>query len=154
MLRDLLFLLARTGSGSALADEARRLYRLAGTVPSDFETPRYGLVDARALRQAREATALAKAAWEKYVRGSAKDLPAFAVAAQQLHAAVARLPWPGLQRLAGSMGMLRPAAPSPRCCRWRSRLRCCSWSRRSIAAPAASRSMIAGPPRWPSASTA
>jgi chemosensory pili system protein ChpA (sensor histidine kinase/response regulator) len=109
MLRDLLFLLARTGSGSALADEARRLYRLAGTVPSDFETPRYGLVDARALRQAREATALAKAAWEKYVRGSAKDLPAFAVAAQQLHAAVARLPWPGLQRLAGSMGMLRRA---------------------------------------------
>jgi len=109
MLRDLLFLLARTGSGSALADEARRLFRLAGTVPSDFETPRYGLVDARALRQAREATALAKAAWEKYVRGSAQDLPAFATAAQQLDAAVARLPWPGLQRLAGSMGALRRA---------------------------------------------
>jgi chemosensory pili system protein ChpA (sensor histidine kinase/response regulator) len=109
MLRDLLFLLARTGSGSALADEARRLYRLNGTVPSDFETPRYGLVDPRALRQARDATALAKTGWEKYVRGSAQDLPAFASAAQQLDIAVTRLPWPGLQRLAGAMVGLRRA---------------------------------------------
>ena len=109
MLRDLLFMLARTSGGSALADEARRLFRLAGTVPSDFDTPRYGLVDARALRQARDATALAKGAWEKYVRGGAQDLPAFAAAAQQLDTAVSRLPWPGLQRLAGSMGALRRA---------------------------------------------
>ena len=109
MLRDLLFMLARTGSGSALADEARRLYKLAGTVPSDFETPRYGVIDARTLRTAREATAAAKAAWERYVRGSAQDLPPFAQAAQQLDTAVARLPWPGLQKLSGALIALRRA---------------------------------------------
>jgi chemosensory pili system protein ChpA (sensor histidine kinase/response regulator) len=109
LLKDLLFMLARSGPGSPAADEARRLYRLADTVPTDFETPRYGVVDARALRQAREATAQAKLAWEKYVRGSAHDLPAFAAAAQNFDAAVARLPWPGLQRLAASMAGLRRA---------------------------------------------
>jgi chemosensory pili system protein ChpA (sensor histidine kinase/response regulator) len=109
LLKDLLFMLARSGPGSAAADEARRLYRLAGTVPADFETPRYGVVDARALRQAREATTQAKVAWEKYVRGSAHDLPAFAAAAQHFDAAVARLPWPGLQRLAAAMAGLRRA---------------------------------------------
>ncbi|MFZ4757498.1 MAG: hybrid sensor histidine kinase/response regulator, partial [Burkholderiaceae bacterium] len=109
MLRDLLFMLARTGSGSAMADEARRLYKLAGTVPSDFETPRYGVIDARTLRTARDATAAAKAAWERYVRGSAQDLPPFAQAAQQLDTAVARLPWPGLQKLSGALIALRRA---------------------------------------------
>ncbi|MEI7447217.1 MAG: hypothetical protein WCK28_20185, partial [Burkholderiales bacterium] len=109
LLRDLLFMLARTGSGSALADEARKRWRLSGTVPSDFETPRYGVVDARTLRAAREATAAAKTAWEKYVRGSAQDLPAFAQAAQQLDAAVSRLPWPGLQKLSSVLVGLRRA---------------------------------------------
>jgi chemosensory pili system protein ChpA (sensor histidine kinase/response regulator) len=109
LLRDLLFMLARTGGGSPLADEARCLYRLGGTVPSDFETPRYAVVDPHTLRAAREATAASKAAWEKYVRGSAKDLPAFAQAAQQLDAAVARLPWPGLQKLSGVLVGLRRA---------------------------------------------
>ncbi|MFM1990479.1 MAG: hypothetical protein RJA99_3436 [Pseudomonadota bacterium] len=109
LLRDLLFMLARTGAGSALADEARERWRLTGTVPSDFETPRYAVVDARTLRAAREATASAKAAWEKYVRGSAQDLPAFAQAAQQLDAAVARLPWPGLQKLSSVLVGLRRA---------------------------------------------
>jgi chemosensory pili system protein ChpA (sensor histidine kinase/response regulator) len=109
LLRDLLFMLARTGGGSPLADEARRLYRLGGTVPSDFETPRYAVVDSRNLRAAREANAASMAAWEKYVRGSAQDLPAFAQAAQQLDAAVARLPWPGLQKLSGVLVGLRRA---------------------------------------------
>lgn len=109
LLRDLLFMLARTGGGSPLADEARCLYRLDGTVPSDFETPRYAVVDPRTLRAAREATAASKAAWEKYVRGSAQDLPAFAQAAQQLDAAVSRLPWPGLQKLSAVLVGLRRA---------------------------------------------
>ncbi|MFO0461772.1 MAG: Hpt domain-containing protein [Burkholderiales bacterium] len=115
MLRDILFQLARAGGGSALAEEARALFRLAGTVPADFEAPRYGIVDARALRAAREATGAAKLAWEKAVRGGAQDLPAFATAAQQLDAAVSRLPWPGLQRLAGVLAGLRRAlaAASP-----------------------------------------
>jgi chemosensory pili system protein ChpA (sensor histidine kinase/response regulator) len=109
LLRDLLFMLARTGSGSPLADEARRLYRLTGTVPSDFETPRYAVVDARTLRAARDATTAAKLGWEKYVRGGSQELPAFAQAAQQLDAAVARLPWPGLQKLSGVFVGLRRA---------------------------------------------
>jgi chemosensory pili system protein ChpA (sensor histidine kinase/response regulator) len=100
MLRDLLFMLARAREGSALADEARTLYRLSGTVPDDFETPRYGLVDARALAAAREAAAAAKLAWEKAVRGGPQQLPAFATAAQGIDVAFARLPWPGLRRLA------------------------------------------------------
>jgi len=102
LLRDLLFMLARTG-------EARRLYRLTGTVPSDFETPRYAVVDARTLRAARDATTAAKLGWEKYVRGGSQELPAFAQAAQQLDAAVARLPWPGLQKLSGVLVGLRRA---------------------------------------------
>ncbi|HYF59573.1 MAG TPA: Hpt domain-containing protein [Burkholderiaceae bacterium] len=109
MLRDLLFALARAGDGAPTADEARRLYRLAGTVPADFETPRFGTVDARALRAAREAVTQAKLAWEKYVRGSAQDLPGFAQAAQAFDAAVARLPWAGLQRLSGALVGLRRA---------------------------------------------
>ena len=109
MLKDLLFLLARTGGGSQRADEARRLYRLAGTVPADFETPRYGLVDSRTLRAVREATAGAKAAWERFVRGGPQELAGFAAAAGQLDAGVARLPWPGLQRLTGTLVGLRRA---------------------------------------------
>ncbi len=109
MLRDLLFMLARAGGGSPLADEARALYRLAGTVPADFDTPRYGVVDARTMRAAREATAGAKLAWEKAVRGGSQELPAFATAAQAVDAAFARLPWPGLQRLAGVLVGLRRA---------------------------------------------
>jgi chemosensory pili system protein ChpA (sensor histidine kinase/response regulator) len=109
MLRDLLFMLARAGGGSPLADEARALFRLAGTVPADFETPRYGVVDARWLRAAREATTAAKLAWEKAARGGAHDLPAFATAAQALDAAFSRLPWPGLQRLSGVLLGLRRA---------------------------------------------
>jgi chemosensory pili system protein ChpA (sensor histidine kinase/response regulator) len=107
MLRDILFMLARAGAGSSKVEEARRLYDLAGRVPADFEQPRYGVVDARAMRAAREATAQAKDAWERAARGSRDALPAFAAAAQQLDAALGRLPWSGLRRLGGVFAGLR-----------------------------------------------
>jgi chemosensory pili system protein ChpA (sensor histidine kinase/response regulator) len=112
MLRDILFLLARAGGGSKLADEARALYRLAGTVPEDFETPRYGAVDTVALRAAREAVAAAALAWEKASRGGPADLPAFLLAVQGLDTAFGRLPWPGLRRLCGALLGLRRALPA------------------------------------------
>jgi chemosensory pili system protein ChpA (sensor histidine kinase/response regulator) len=109
MLREILFLLARAEDGSASADEVRRLYRLNGTVPAQFEAPRYGRFDARRLREALDATAQAKATWEKGVRDGLSALPAFAAAARQMDLAMAQLPLPGMQRLSAAMANLRRA---------------------------------------------
>ncbi len=109
VLRELLFQLATAGKGSEKVDEVKLTFGLVDAVPADLERMHYGLVDNRGLRAAREATVQAKNAWEKFARGSAADLPAFASAAQQLDASMARLPWGGLKRLAATIGGLRRA---------------------------------------------
>ncbi|MFO1300122.1 MAG: Hpt domain-containing protein [Burkholderiaceae bacterium] len=104
LMKDALFALARADavgeSASPLLVEVRRAFRLEHTVPEDFETPRFGRVDARALSAARDAVARAKPAWEKLVLGSPADLAAFAKAVASLRAAVAILPGDGMRALA------------------------------------------------------
>lgn len=107
VIRELLFQLATAGKGSESVDEIKLMFGLFGAVPADLQRVHYGVVDGRGLRAAREATVQAKNAWEKFARGSAADLPAFASAAQQLDATMARLPWAGLKRLAATIGGLR-----------------------------------------------
>ena len=107
VIRELLFQIAAAGRGSESVDEIKLMFGLFGAVPADLQRVHYGLVDGRGLRAAREATVQAKNAWEKFARGSAADLPAFASAAQQLDATMARLPWAGLKRLAATIGGLR-----------------------------------------------
>lgn len=107
MLREILFLLAQAGSGSTLADALRSQYRLENTVPRDFDVPRYGLVDAKGLGLAREATAQAKAAWERFVRDGASALADFATATQQLSSSIGAVPVPGLHRLCAVIYGLR-----------------------------------------------
>lgn len=107
VIRELLFQLAAAGKGSESVDEIKLMFGLFGAIPADLQRVHYGLVDGRGLRAAREATVQAKNAWEKFARGSAADLPAFASAAQQLDATMARLPWAGLKRLAATIGGLR-----------------------------------------------
>jgi len=106
-IRELLFLLAAAGKGSDRVDEVKLMFGLFDAIPTDLERVHYGLVDNRGLRAAREATIQAKNAWEKFARGSAADLPAFASAAHQLDTTMARLPWAGLKRLAATIGGLR-----------------------------------------------
>ncbi|HVL58872.1 MAG TPA: hybrid sensor histidine kinase/response regulator, partial [Burkholderiaceae bacterium] len=106
-LKDILFQLARAAPGAPQADAVRALYRLDATVPADFETPRYGRVDARALRSARESTAALKAAWEKLVRGDLQQLQPYGAAVQALATTLRRLPWPGMQRLAAALAAVR-----------------------------------------------
>jgi chemosensory pili system protein ChpA (sensor histidine kinase/response regulator) len=92
VIRELLFHLAAADKGSEKVDEVKQMFGLFDAMPADLERVHYGLVDNRGLRAAREATVQAKNAWEKFARGSAADLPAFATAAQQLDASMARLP--------------------------------------------------------------
>ena len=109
VIRELLFQLAAAGSGSEKVDEVKQEFDLKDAIPADLDRVHYGLVDNRGLRAARDATVQTKAAWEKFARGGAADLPAFASAAQQLDASMARLPWSGLRRLAATIGGLRRA---------------------------------------------
>ena len=99
MLRDLLFMLARARAGSPAVDEAKRLWDLAGRVPEDFETPHYAVVDTAMLEAAREATAVAKSAWEQRVRERLEGNAALEAALRGLDAALNRLPWPGLRKV-------------------------------------------------------
>ena len=102
LMKDTLFALARareTESASPLVAEVRRAFRLASTVPDDFEVARFGRIDARAITAAREAIARAKLAWEKLVRGSAAELASFAQSVAALRAAVAALPLEGVRSL-------------------------------------------------------
>ncbi len=108
LMKDALFALARVevrdDAASPLLGEVRRAFGLERAVPEDFETPRFGRVDARVVSAAREAITRAKPAWEKLVRGSPADLAVFAQAIAALRSAVASLPGHGVRALAEAFG--------------------------------------------------
>ncbi len=112
MLKDLLFALARAQDTSPVAAEVRRHYRLAGTVPADFERARYGLTDPALVRQAREAVNLLKKSWEKIVRGASKEVDAFAEASGDLVEALRHLPYEGMTELAHAIAGIPRALES------------------------------------------
>ncbi len=104
LMKDALFALARVdvskAQDSPLLAEVLRAFDIEGAVPADFEVPRFGRVDARALGAAREALARAKPAWEKVAAGSRADLAGLAQAIAALRAAAGALPGDGLRALA------------------------------------------------------
>ncbi|NYE61829.1 chemosensory pili system protein ChpA (sensor histidine kinase/response regulator) [Duganella sp. 1224] len=67
MLRDALFFIATAGehSPAALVRQLRAAYALDGLAPADYETRRYGQIDAGALERAKAGIAQAKAQWDR-----------------------------------------------------------------------------------------
>ncbi len=112
LLKDLLFHLARAQDSSPVAADVRRHYRLAGTVPSDFERVRYGLTDPALVRRANDALAVLRKSWEKIVRGSLKETGVFSEAACELVDALRDLPHEGMQELAQALASVPKALES------------------------------------------
>ena len=67
MLRDALFFIAAAGAGteSPTARKMRAVFALEGLAPADYETRRYGQIDAEALARAKAGMARAKASWDR-----------------------------------------------------------------------------------------
>ncbi|MCD6681098.1 MAG: Hpt domain-containing protein [Burkholderiaceae bacterium] len=108
LLKDTLFALAGAdetrSAGSPLLAEVRRAFGLVGSVPTDFTTPRFGRIDAKAVQTAKEAIARAKLGWEKLCAGNAAELASFAQAIASLRSTTAKLPFPGVRALADAFG--------------------------------------------------
>ena len=120
LMKDALFALARADAASQpnspLVAEVRSAFGLEAAVPADFEVPRFGRFDARALSAARAALARAKPAWEKLVQGRPADVAVFAESIAELRAAVAGLPGAGVHALAEAFaetGRVLAAAAAP-----------------------------------------
>lgn len=108
LLKDMLFALTGAdetrSAGSPLLAEVRRAFGLAGSVPHDFATPRFGRIDAQSVQAAKEAIARAKPGWEKLSAGGAAELASFTQATAVLRSATAKLPLRGVQALADAFG--------------------------------------------------
>jgi chemosensory pili system protein ChpA (sensor histidine kinase/response regulator) len=65
MLRDALFFIAAASAPNAGAQLLRRAYGLAGVVPADYDSRRYGRIDAHALKTAKDALAQTKTGWDR-----------------------------------------------------------------------------------------
>ncbi|MCL4774673.1 MAG: Hpt domain-containing protein [Burkholderiaceae bacterium] len=122
LMKDALFALARVdvarAPASPLLAEVLRAFGIDGAVPADFEVPRFGRVDARAIGVAREAIGRAKPAWEKVAAGRQADLTGFAQAIASLCSAAAALPGAGVRALADAFAetsriLALRAAPMP-----------------------------------------
>ncbi len=100
LMKDTLFSIACSREGVPAVDAVLDAYRLRGSVPADYETPRLARADARALRAAREALNRAKMSWDKVVRGTPAEMPVFGQAVEQFADATASLPGDGLRSLA------------------------------------------------------
>ncbi|MCC6073352.1 Hpt domain-containing protein [Massilia sp. GCM10020059] len=105
MLRDALFFIAAAPEPFDGAIPLRRAYRLDGMVPADYETRRYGRIDAQALKEAREALAQAQAAWDRVATGiDPAGESAFANALAVLEDASTRLGATALAQLLRELG--------------------------------------------------
>ncbi|MES2757603.1 MAG: Hpt domain-containing protein [Pseudomonadota bacterium] len=65
MLRDALFFIAAAAAPGPGAQLLRRAYGLAGVVPADYDSRRYGRIDPQALKAAKEALAETKSGWDR-----------------------------------------------------------------------------------------
>ncbi|MEZ5729997.1 MAG: Hpt domain-containing protein [Burkholderiaceae bacterium] len=84
LMRDVLFCVA---CAREVTDTLRPVYDafgLEGLVPPDFESPRYGHVDARALATLQESLRAAKKGWEDLARGQLEEVAGYAKAMTQL----------------------------------------------------------------------
>ncbi|MDB5936658.1 MAG: hybrid sensor histidine kinase/response regulator, partial [Massilia sp.] len=94
MLRDALFFIAAATNPGAGAQLLRRAYGLAGVVPFDYDSRRYGRIDPQALKAAKDALAETKTGWDrvstdtdvKLEQGFNQALATLAAASDQLGA--------------------------------------------------------------------
>jgi hypothetical protein len=106
--RSLLALIARSAPGSPWADRVRKDNALDAWISDTSGDARLGLSDPRARDQALEAVAMAKAGWASVCAGERAEMGAFGSALQRLDAALARLPYIGLQAVSeGLLGLRR-----------------------------------------------
>ena len=103
LFRDTLFSLAYAKNGSPIVAHVRKIYELDGLIPDDYETPRYGRRDVRAVRSAREALAKAKVAWDKVMRGSQSEMAQVSQSLESFRDSVEQMPGKGMHALAASL---------------------------------------------------
>ena len=100
LLRDALFALARARGGSSLVTQVRSAFALAGTVPEDFEIPRYGAIERKSRARASAALARATGAWDRAARGQLNEIALFVAALEEYAGAIADFGIPGMVELA------------------------------------------------------
>ncbi|MBW6495834.1 MAG: Hpt domain-containing protein, partial [Burkholderiaceae bacterium] len=100
LLRDALFALARSQGGSSLVAQVRSAFALAGTVPADFEVPRYGAVERKLRARAGAALVRATGAWDRAARGQVNEIAVFVAALEEYASAIADFGIPGMVELA------------------------------------------------------
>ncbi|MDB5756394.1 MAG: hybrid sensor histidine kinase/response regulator, partial [Massilia sp.] len=105
MLRDALFFIAAVPSPGAGAQLLRRAYGLAGVVPSDYDSRRYGRIDVQALKTAKDALAQTKSGWDRMSSETGAGLEAgFNEALATLADASEQLGAPALAQLLRELG--------------------------------------------------
>ncbi|HWS76030.1 MAG TPA: Hpt domain-containing protein, partial [Quisquiliibacterium sp.] len=107
LMREMLFALAGVGLETPRVSAVRAGFGLARAVPPDFEQPRYGRLDARVLRAAREAIVKARTAFDKVTRGNAGELAAFSEAIDLFCDCVQQMPAEGLRALGRALADVR-----------------------------------------------
>jgi chemosensory pili system protein ChpA (sensor histidine kinase/response regulator) len=95
--KEVLFSVACAKKSSPMLDAVREAYGLANTVPADYETPRFALLDRSALALCKDSLAKIKALLDKVVRGSSDDITPFNTAVELFAKASTQLPMGGLQ---------------------------------------------------------
>ncbi|MDB5950813.1 MAG: hybrid sensor histidine kinase/response regulator [Massilia sp.] len=105
MLRDALFFIAAASAPNAGAQLLRRAYGLAGMVPADYDSRRYGRIDAQALKTAKDALAQTKTGWDRMASSGGVGLEAgFNQALATLAGASDELGAPALAQLLRELG--------------------------------------------------
>jgi chemosensory pili system protein ChpA (sensor histidine kinase/response regulator) len=105
MLRDALFFIAAAPAPTADAQLLRRAFGLAGVVPADYDSRRYGRIDAQALKAAKDALAQTKTGWDRLSSETDVKLEdGFKQALATLAGASDRLGAPALAQLLRELG--------------------------------------------------
>jgi len=107
LFKDMLFALASIADPTPIAHSVRTAFSLEGSVPEDLEARRYGRLDERVLRAAREALARARTAFDKVGRGSVAELPNFAHGIDDFCDAAEQIPAEGLRALGRAFAQVR-----------------------------------------------
>jgi chemosensory pili system protein ChpA (sensor histidine kinase/response regulator) len=111
MLRDALFFIAAASAPGADAQLLRRAYGLAGVVPPDYDSRRYGRIDAQALKTAKDALAQTKTGWDRMTSEIDVNLEAgFNQALATLAGASEQLGAPALAQLLRELGRAASAS--------------------------------------------
>jgi chemosensory pili system protein ChpA (sensor histidine kinase/response regulator) len=95
--KEVLFSVACAKKSSPMLDAVREAYGLANSVPLDYETPRFALLDRSALALCKDSLAKIKALLDKVVRGSSDDIAPFSNSVELFAKATTQLPLGGLQ---------------------------------------------------------